>query len=293
MTQKVVRTAILNSIGLKLLRGATLDVMCSKSDRDNDNNGRRLSTNLYVYTIFGSKEVVQRVIVSTGALDEDDKGVSFASKLAFELQKSDVDELRYAQVESIGKVSISESEPTIFVFEDEGHSQMPNSHVDEIEMQDENNKSGDKINTGAVDNVNHPSVCCYSLTATCLACKEGVTVFEYCADNPQIAGCDNQDSPKKQQKGHKHHSWVPFVGGVCGIMALFIVLVLAGIYVTKKRKKHRQNIHVGSFVGDPELVMPATVVLPQDMGKKVAERRPVWATTLLETSDGFAVVQHE
>ena len=54
----------------------------------------------------------------------------------------------------------------------------------------------------------------------------------------------------------------------------------------------RQSIRMGSIIADAEIAVPATVVLPQDMGKKIAERRPVWSTTLVKDQDSFVVVQH-
>ena len=34
--------------------------------------------------------------------------------------------------------------------------------------------------------------CCMALTADCLACAEGVSVEEYCAANPETAGCEEE-----------------------------------------------------------------------------------------------------
>lgn len=38
-------------------------------------------------------------------------------------------------------------------------------------------------------------LCCFAEIASCLACKEGKTVAEYCLDNPMTQGCDCEDLP--------------------------------------------------------------------------------------------------
>ena len=34
--------------------------------------------------------------------------------------------------------------------------------------------------------------CCRALTADCLACTEGVTIEEFCIDNPDVEGCPSK-----------------------------------------------------------------------------------------------------
>lgn len=40
---------------------------------------------------------------------------------------------------------------------------------------------------------NAPRACCKALTAECLSCSEGVSVEEYCKENPTTAGCKTAD----------------------------------------------------------------------------------------------------
>lgn len=41
-------------------------------------------------------------------------------------------------------------------------------------------------------------ICCQALTASCLACAEGVSVEEYCAENPDTQGCAVQENESSE-----------------------------------------------------------------------------------------------
>ena len=40
--------------------------------------------------------------------------------------------------------------------------------------------------------------CCQAVTADCLACTEGISVEEFCLDNPDIEGCPSKYIDTKQ-----------------------------------------------------------------------------------------------
>ncbi len=42
-----------------------------------------------------------------------------------------------------------------------------------------------------------PRVCCKALTAECLACADGVSVEEYCAQQPGRTGCGERPEPSR------------------------------------------------------------------------------------------------
>lgn len=41
-----------------------------------------------------------------------------------------------------------------------------------------------------------PVACCMAMTASCLACAEGLSVEEYCAGNPETIGCEPEPAPE-------------------------------------------------------------------------------------------------
>merc|ERR1712150_287274 len=46
-----------------------------------------------------------------------------------------------------------------------------------------------------------PHACCTAMSATCLACTEGISVEEYCKKNTDVRGCGT-DKPEKPEKPH-------------------------------------------------------------------------------------------
>ncbi len=45
-------------------------------------------------------------------------------------------------------------------------------------------------------NRQEPRICCQAMIASCLACRDGVTVQQYCARNPETVGCTRPVEPR-------------------------------------------------------------------------------------------------
>jgi hypothetical protein len=290
LAQTVVKTAIVKSIGATLLMDATVDVTCGgsgggeRSDRrlNKEDDKEVKAEDAFVYTIFGSKKAVQDIVVSTGALDEDNAGVSFASKVATELREQDGDAFQDLEVESVGKAAIAESEPTIFVFDEPEKSSQDEENVvpekaEHVETE-KDSKQGSKTK------------------------EQGSGLDSDGDDDADLSSVLQENQDKEGHNGHrdgekqKHFPWFFVVGGVCGMAALAVVLMYVGYSMATKRKHRRESIRMGTVVIDAEGVMPVSVVLPQEMGRCVSARRPTWSTTLEGGTDKHAfatVVQHE
>lgn len=239
----------------------------------------------FVYTVFASKVTVQNIVVSTGALDEDNKGVSFASKVASRLQAHDHDKFQTVKVESVGKAVISESEPTIFIFDEPSQNE---DKQDEPEL-DEDMTDKPETMESLVNNIQESKK--DSKAGDDEAEQEHHNGLN---DEARDVATDDQDDHHRKKEKHGPAPWFFVVGGVCGMAALALVIMYVGFNMATRRKKQRESIRRGTIVLEAEAIMPVSVVMPQNMGKAVAERRPTWSTTLEEVNNApFAVVQHE
>jgi hypothetical protein len=300
LARTVVKTAIVESVGSTLLRDATVDVACGgsseKSDRrlnkEGDGEAKSVHTS-FVFTIFGSKKIVQDVVVSTGALDEDDVGLSFASKVAAELQEQDGDGFENLKVESIGKVEITESEPTIFVF-DEPEKEETTARDDKKDAESavvEEPETAEQVESSGSDD---PGIKREDQEGDADTDNDADTDTD--ADLSSMLNEDRHHEDRHDSKKGEHFPWYFVVGGICGMAALALVLMYIGYSLATKRKRRRDSIRMGSVILEADSVMPVSVVLPQQMGKVVAERRPTWSTTLEGGRGEHAfttVVQHE